>query len=362
MVVMALDHARDFLGLKAFNATDLAKTTAPYFLTRWVTHFCAPGFMLLAGSAAFLAGRSKPELSRFLLTRGLWLVFAELSIINFAWTFSFAKPGFMVIWALGWSMVLLAALIWLPRPALAVVSVALIVLHNLVDSLHAGPLLDGSGAVIGSASDWLISVLHQKNSPVIYPLLPWVAVMALGFVLGPIFLLEAARRTRVLLVLGLSCTAAFLLLRAFDFYGDPAPWTTQTSGTFTALSFLNTTKYPPSLLYLLMTLGPLFLGLAAAEHLRGPVIGFFVVFGRVPFFYYLLHLVLLHLMAVGLGVVQGFAPSEFVNPFWRFPKAFGLSLGWVYAAWVAAVLALYLPSRWFSALKSRRKDWWLSYL
>ena len=256
MVVMALDHARDFLGLKAFNATDLTKTTLSYFFTRWVTHFCAPGFMLLAGSAAFLMQRSKPELSRFLLTRGLWLVFAELTIINFAWTFSFARPGLMVIWALGWSMVLLAALVWLPAPALAAVSLGTILLHNIFDGLQAGPLLDASGGLVGSAGDWALSVLHQKNSP----------------------------------------------------------------------------------------------------------LGFLVIFGRVPFFFYLLHLLLLHSMAVGLGVAQGFEWAQFISPFWKFPKAYGLSLGWVYVAWASAVLVLYFPSRWFAGLKTRRRDWWLSYL
>ena len=362
MVVMALDHARDFLGLKEFNATDLTKTTLSYILTRWVTHFCAPGFMLLAGTAAFLMRRSKPELARFLLTRGLWLVFAELTIIHFAWTFSFSKPGLMVIWALGWSMVMLAALVWLPPRWLAVLSIGSILLHNLLDGLQAAPLLDASGAFAGSAGDWALSVLHQKNWPVQYPLVPWVMVMALGYVLGPLFLLEPTRRTRALLALGAGCTMAFVLLRALNVYGDASPWATQPSLAFTVLSFLNVTKYPPSLLYLLMTLGPIFLALAAAERLRGPVLAFLVTFGRAPFFFYLLHLLLLHAMAVVLGAAQGFEWAQFISPFWKFPRPFGLSLGWVYVAWVGAVLLLYVPSRWFSGLKSRRRDWWLSYL
>jgi uncharacterized membrane protein len=362
MVVMALDHARDFLGLKLFLATDLTKTTLPYFLTRWVTHFCAPGFMFLAGTAAFLAGKTRPALSRFLLTRGLWLVFAELTIINFAWTFSFATPGLMVIWALGWSMILLAALVWLPTPLLVVVSLATIALHNLFDGIHVDALRDASGAFSSNLGDWLVSVLHQKNSPVQYPLLPWVAVMALGYSLGPVFAMDAARRRRTLLWLGLACTAAFIGLRALNLYGDAAPWTTQPTSAFTVLSFLNVTKYPPSLLYLLMTLGPLFLALALAEGRRGAFAQVLIVFGRVPFFYYLLHLLLLHCMAVGLGLAQGFELMQFLGPFWKFPKGYGLNLIAVYAAWAIAVLALYFPSRWFSALKSRRRDWWLSYL
>ncbi len=362
MVVMALDHARDFLGVKEFNVTDLSKTTLAYFLTRWVTHFCAPGFMLLAGVSAFLMRRSRPETSRFLLTRGLWLVFAELTIIHFAWTFSFGRPLLMVIWALGWSMVMLAALIWLPARWLAVVSVGTILLHNAFDGFHAGALVDASGSLSGSASDWVLTLLHQKNSPVVYPLIPWVMVMALGYVLGPVFLMEVGRRTRVLFTLGASCTVGFVVLRALNIYGDLEPWTTQSTSTFTLLSFLNVTKYPPSLAYLLMTLGPIFFALAAAERLRGPVLDALVIFGRVPFFYYVMHLLLLHSMAVLIGVSQGFEWTQFMSPFWRFPKAYGLSLGWVYTAWFVAVVLLYVPSRWFSWLKSRRTDWWLSYL
>ncbi len=362
MVVMALDHARDFLGLKAFNVTDLEKTTIPYFLTRWVTHFCAPGFMFLAGTAAYLGQRSRPELSRFLLTRGLWLVFAELTVINFAWSFSFSPPLLMVIWALGWSMVLLAALVWLPPRWLAVLSLVTIGVHNAFDGLQAAALVDPTGALVSSGSDWALSLLHLKNGPVIYPLIPWVAVMALGFSMGPLFSMETTRRTRWLVIMGTSCVAAFFVLRAINVYGDGVPWSPQASNLFTVLSFLNVTKYPPSLIYLLMTLGPLFLLLGVAERVSGPIIGFLVVFGRVPFFYYVLHLVLLHAMAVGLGVAQGFSAAEFFNPFWKFPKAFGLSLGGVFVAWAATVLVLWLPSRAFSALKARRKDWWLSYL
>lgn len=362
MVVMALDHARDFLGFKAFNATDLAKTTVPFFMTRWVTHFCAPGFMLLAGTAAWLAGKSKPELSRFLLTRGLWLVFAELTVIHFAWTFTFTNPRLMVIWALGWSMVLLAALVWLPSRLVAVLSIATIVLHNAFDGLRAAPLRDAAGLSTGTAGDWIISLLHQGNTPVGYPLIPWVAVMALGYVMGPIFTMEPDRRQRLLVQLGLGAIAAFIALRALNLYGDPTPWTTQPSSAFTVLSFLNVTKYPPSLAYLLVTLGPLFLVLAAFERVPLNREGPLVIFGRVPFFYYALHLALLHLAAVAVGLAQGFEAPQFIGPFWKFPKGFGLSLGWVYVAWAGAVLILFLPSRWFAALKARRKDWWLSYL
>jgi uncharacterized membrane protein len=356
MVVMALDHARDFLGVKAFMATDLTKTTVAYFLTRWVTHFCAPGFMLLAGTAAFLSQKAPAERTRFLLSRGLWLVFAELTFINVAWTFSLTAPGLMVIWALGWSMVALAALAHLPPRALAVVSVGTIALHNLLDGVKVGEL--SAQAPVG---DWAWSVLHQKNAPVTYPLLPWVAVMALGYVLGPIFTWEPARRRRALWQLGLACTAGFVALRASNLYGDASPWVPQARGAFTALSFLNVTKYPPSLAYLLMTLGPLLWLLAAAERWPQALVRPLVVFGRVPFFYYVLHLFLLHALAVALGAAQGFDAQSFFAPFWKFPQGFGLELPEVYLAWALAVGALYLPSRWFAGVKARRRDAWLSY-
>ena len=352
MVVMALDHARDFLGFKGFVATDLSQTTEAYFLTRWVTHFCAPGFMFLAGVSAFLSSRtkSKPELTRFLVSRGLWMVLAELTFVNWAWQFSFARPGLMVIWALGWSMVFLAAMIWLPRWAVAAISVAIIVMHNALDGFHVTP----EGPL-----EWLFAVLHQRAQPVRYPLVPWVAVMALGYAFGPIFELETSRRRRTLILTGLSCVVGFVLLRATNVYGDASLWAAQPRWVFTVFSFVNTTKYPPSLLYLLMTLGPLFLALAGAEAVRAPVL---VVFGRVPFFYYTLHLALLHLLALGIAAAQGFDVAQFLTAFMDFPKAYGLGLSGVYVGWLSVVAALYWPCRWFAGVKARRHEWWLSYL
>jgi uncharacterized membrane protein len=362
MIVMALDHTRDFLGRHAFTATDLTKTTPAYFFTRWITHYCAPGFMLLAGTGAYLSAKSRPALSRFLVSRGLWLVFAELTFIGFAWTFTIGGAALQVIWALGWSMVVLAALIWLPLPLLAGLAVTTIVLHNAFDGIHAAPLFDSSGKMTGTAADWAIAVLHQQDMPILYPLIPWVAVMALGYTLGPIFRWEPRRRTRALLSLGLGSIAGFVLLRALNVYGDSSRWAAQPRAGFTVLSFLNTTKYPPSLLYLLMTLGPLFLALAAAERLRGPVERVLVVYGRAPFFYYVLHLYLIHTLAVLLGVARGIPAGTFFSGFWRFPPDFGLELGAVYAAWAGVVAALYLPTKWWAGLKARRRDWWLSYL
>jgi uncharacterized membrane protein len=289
-------------------------------------------------------------------------VFTELTLINVAWTFSLTRPTLGVIWALGWSMVALAAFVWLPLRLVGVLAAATIALHNTLDGIHAGQLVDKAGNLTSNTADWIITVLHQKNQPVIYPLVPWIAVMALGYSIGPLFRWEAQPRVRALVWLGLGTTAAFMLLRVLNVYGDASAWSAQATSGFTVLSFLNTTKYPPSLLYLLMTLGPLFLALAAAEGLRGPVERILVVFGRAPFFYYVLHLFLIHAVAVALGVAQGFPATAFVGPFWKFPKEFGLGLGSIYLAWAGVVIALYFPSRWFAALKARRRDWWLSYL
>jgi uncharacterized membrane protein len=362
MIIMALDHTRDLVGLKVFNPTDLTKTTVIFFFTRWVTHFCAPGFMLLAGTGAYLSAKDKPALSRFLVSRGLWMMFAELTIINFAWTFAFTRPGLMVIWALGWSMVCLAALVWLPRSALAVVCVAIVALHNLFDGATVAPLVNATGEITGSASDWLVSLLHQQNGPVRYPLIPWVAVMGLGYVLGPVFQLEPVKRVRTLTLLGAGLVLAFIAVRGLNVYGDPVPWSSQPSPTFTVLSFLNVFKYPPSLDYLLVTLGPLLLLLAFAERVKGWLEALLVTFGRVPFFYYVLHLASLHALALVVALAQGFSLEPFFGSFFNFPKTFGLHLWAVYLCWGGVVAALYVPCRWFGALKARRRDWWLSYL
>jgi uncharacterized membrane protein len=368
MVLMALDHARDFLHSGHVSPTDLAHTTTALFFTRWVTHFCAPAFMLLAGLGAGLSRRPRAELSRFLFLRGLWLVLIELTIVKFAWTFSFdptATP-IQVIWALGWSMVVLAALVWLPLPAVAAISLALIASHDLLDGrLAVGPLIAGDH-FIGDSRDWVLSVLHVRNWPVIYPLIPWVAVMALGFTLGPIFRPrgdhDVSRRWLALLLLGSLCCAVFVVIRLADGYGDPSPWKAQGSLGWTLLSVLNTSKYPPSLDYLLMTLGPILLLLVAAERLRGPAVDFLVWYGRAPFFFYVAHLYVIHLLALLVGWVQGFPSSALVFSHHWSPDDLGFSLPGVYAAWAFVVVVLYAPCRWFARLKSRRAGWWWSYL
>lgn len=371
MVIMALDHVRDYFHLDArlFDPTDLTRTTPVLFLTRWITHFCAPTFVFLAGTGAYLwaaRGRSRAELSRFLVTRGLWLVVVELTLVTVAWTFNFTWSfiGLQVIWVIGWSMVVLGALAWLPLRVVATIAVVMIAGHNLFDGIHVRPLAVGGGySPDATAWDWTWSLLHVQNLPVLYPLIPWVGVMAAGYAFGALVRRPPDERRRILLRLGLALTAAFVGLRWLNVYGDPAPWSAQPDPVYTVLSFLNTTKYPPSLLYLLMTLGPSITLLALVDRASGPVVRFFVVYGRVPFFYYILHLYLIHALVLGAAALTGqVPPSTLLNGFWAFPRNFGFSLGVVYAVWIGVVLALYPLCRWFAGLKATRKDAWLSYV
>lgn len=378
MVIMALDHVRDFIhrGAMVYSPTDLSKASAFLFLTRWITHVCAPTFMLTAGLGAYLwwhRGRTRGELSRFLLTRGLWLILLELTVMRLAYNFnySFQYPVLLlVLWVLGACMIALAGLAWLPLPALTALSLLLIAGHNLFDPITAASL--GRGAAL-----W--NLLHQPGGFSIggavivvgYPLIPWVAVMALGFCLGQWYTLAREPRHRRLMLAGVGCVVGFLLLRGANLYGDPAPWSAQASTSYTALSFLNTTKYPPSLAFLLMTLGPALLALAWFERPLPRWAGPLVVYGRVPLFYFVLHFFAAHLAAVLLGLVRyGAAAARFAlhpvpsmgAPAGLYPADFGYSLGVAYLVWAVVVLAMYPACRWFAAFKARREEWWVSYL
>ena len=350
MVVMALDHVRDYFTRAAhlFDPTDLTRTTAPLFVTRWITHFCAPTFIFLAGTSAFLygsrPGQTRPELARFLLTRGLWLVFIEMTVVRLAWQFNldYNYLNIQVIWAIGWSMVALAGLVLLPTGLVGLVSVVMIASHNLLDGMGAGPLATAPGVwAHASLRDWLWSILHVRNWPVGYPLIPWIGVMAAGYVFGPVLRHEAHRRRRELLWLGTALVAGFILLRALNVYGDSHPWSVQPMGLFTVLSFLNTTKYPHSLLFLLMTLGPAILSLVLFERLRGPVGRFFIVYGRVPFLFYVAHLYLIHALVLLVAGLRGDDVHGYLT-FWRYlPESWGYSLAVAYGVWAFVVLALY---------------------
>jgi uncharacterized membrane protein len=378
MILMALDHVRDFIhrGAMSFSPTDLTQTTPVLFFTRWVTHFCAPTFMFLAGVSAFLwwhGRRTKRQLSTFLFTRGLWLVALELTAVRLAFDFNFSGqyPLFLlVLWALGVSMIGLALLIWLPIRVLAILSLAVVALHNCLDSVNADQF--------GSAA-WAWNLLHQPGAfPVAgatvivgYPLIPWIAVMALGFCTGELFLQERAVRRRYLTALGTAATLLFVALRAFNGYGDPQPWTAQRSPTYTVLSFLNITKNPPSLDFLLMTLGPALVALAWFDRSGWKPSNPLVVFGRVPLFYFLAHFYAAHAVAELLALAQYgtsalaflFQPMpSFGGPTELFPAEFGFDLWVAYLVWALLVLGLYPLCRWFAAIKAKRHDWWLSYL
>lgn len=378
MVVMALDHVRDFFHAyaKSFDPLDPSKTWTALFFTRWVTHFCAPTFVFLAGTGAFLSarrGRTRAELARFLLTRGLWLVLLELTLVRFGWFFNLDYHVMIaqVIWAIGWSLVVLAGLVFLPTRFVAAFGLALIFLHNLLDGVRADSL---------GPFRWLWVVLHEQNilmpwpgfaTFVAYPLVPWVGVTAVGYAFGSLLTQERAQRRRTMLLIGGAAVVLFVGLRALNVYGDPTPWSVQARGTwFTFLSFLNTQKYPPSLLFLLMTLGPSIIALALFDREGGPgrLARPFVVFGRVPLFYYLLHVPLMHLVAVVFAYVKyGRAEWLFLN--WPPPGApqlepegYGYDLWVVYLVWLGVVVALYPLCRWFAGVKQRRRDAWLSYL
>ena len=373
MVIMAIDHTRDFLShdLMYFHAVDLTKTHGALFLTRWITHFCASVFCFLAGTGAFLSfrrGKTKGELAQFLLTRGLWLVLLEITIVQFGWMFHFELPnGGGVIWALGWSMVALAALIYLPLWAIATFGLVMIAGHNLLDPI--------TPEAFGSFS-WLWKVLHVPG-PIrlgphwefftAYPLVPWIGVMAAGYAFGAIVKLDPPQRRKWLLWLGLGLTAAFVLIRGANVYGDPDPWSVQRSSLFTVLSFINCHKYPPSLLYLLMTLGPALMFLRITDRDLGKYWRPFIVFGRVPLFYYLLHLYLIHAIALLISYARHGGPAGlFYGPVddfaSKYPADYGFGLVGIYSVWLLVILLLYPLCRWWAELKQRRRDVWLSYL
>ena len=377
IILMALDHIRDFISSAAmsYSPTDLTKTSATIFFTRWITHFCAPVFAFTAGIGAFLwlqRNRTRAQLSRFLVTRGLWLIFLELTVLRFVmfseFHFSNSLVILLVIWMLGLCMIALAGLVHLPMRLLAALSIAIIAGHNLLDGIQ--PARFGRWA-------WLWDILHQQavfrfgsnNFLVAYPLIPWIAVMALGYCFGIVPLWDAARRQRFLLGLGVALSVAFVLLRAINRYGDPQRWSVQHSGLFSLLSFLNCTKYPPSLLFLLMTLGPALLAMAWLERVRLSSGNPLIVFGRVPFFFYVLHLAAAHVVTIVINLLRyGRAnflllpPPSMGGPREMFPPRFGFDLWVVYVVWIGVIVMLYPVCRCFAQLKQRRRNWWLSYL
>ncbi|MBO9565801.1 MAG: DUF1624 domain-containing protein [Niastella sp.] len=376
MIIMALDHVRDYFhaGALVYDPLDLSKTSVALFFTRWITHYCAPIFMFLSGISAFLVGerKSKKELSLFLLKRGIWLVFLELTVVHWAWYFNFVGQGIdlTVIWVLGISMIALAGLIYLPMWAIISIGVAMVFGHNLLDGVHVpGNTLKGFG--------W--ALLHEQqpftyNGFLIlvgYPMIPWIGVMALGYGLGQLYKKDypAEKRKQLLLTLGCSLVALFIIIRYINVYGDSHVWSKQSTPMYTVLSFLNTVKYPPSLLYLLMTIGPALLFLAWSERANGWLSLRVGIIGRVPLFYYILHLYLLHLLAMFATSFSGHQWSDMIldNALWTGRvdqlKGYGFSLGVTWLVWIVVVVLLYPLCKWYDQYKrSHKEQWWLSYL
>jgi uncharacterized membrane protein len=367
MIIMALDHTRDFFGIPGQNPTDLATATPALFLTRWITHFCAPVFFLLTGTGAYLSLRRKSpgNLSGFLFTRGMWLIFLEVTLVrclSYQFNFDYRVTMLLVLWALGWAMITLSALVRLPAFVATALGVLMIAGHNLFDSVKStSPLW----AILHSPGFVLNTPEHVVF--VAYPLIPWIGVTAVGYGLGQVYAWDADRRRTFLVRLGLALSLAFLVIRGLNIYGDPSRWMRQKTAVFTVLSFLNTTKYPPSLLFLLMTLGPAMVFLWAVDRGTPRVLRPALVIGKVPMFYFVLHFALIHLLAVVTCYVRyGSAHWMFESqdlghyPFSP-PPGWGYSLPVVYLAWAFVVVAMYPLCRWFAALRQRRSDPWLSY-
>jgi uncharacterized membrane protein len=376
IVIMAIDHLRDFFMVGA----EVDPMTSPHigaalFFTRWITHYCAPVFVLLAGTSAGLmaARRSPASLSAFLFTRGVWLILIECVVIALAWSFAplgVAQVGgalvvpLGVIWVIGASMVVLAGAQWLGPRACLVIGAVIILGHNLLD-----PVWPATTGVFDVGQPLWVA-LHAQMAilvgpvfiAVVYPLVPWPGVMLLGYGTAFLFQQSPVRRDARLLAWGAAATAAFVALRLTGLYGDPNPWQVQATAVSTVIDFLNVTKYPPSLLFLLMTLGPAAVVCSLAGRVIDAVKSPLVVFGRVPFAFYVAHLYVAHALAVAFGVSQGFRAREFLTFSFFFPRGYGVGLPGVYVVWLLVIVALYPFCRWVAAVKARRHDWWLSYL
>ena len=368
IVLMALDHVREFFSADAlrFEATDLTQTTPAIFLTRWVTHLCAPTFVFLAGASIHLQRAREPDLarlSRYLLTRGLWLVLLEVTLVGFV--LDLAPFLFLqVIWAIGVGMIAMAALVWAPPRTVLALGTAIVLLHQ-------GIVMTRAPAMGAPPLPWALFVapgpiVRPVAGFVAYPALPWLGVMCLGYGLGAVFTWPAERRRRALLALGAGMLAAFVVLRAVNGYGDPAPWSRQRDGVLTALSFLGVTKYPPSLDFVLVTLGVSLPLAVALERLRGPLGSLLLAFGRVPMLVYLVHLYLARLLGVAVGVAVGVPAAAFVrsisDPSRLRDAGWGFGLPAVYGWWALVVLAIWPLAAWYAGVKRRRPRWWMRYL
>lgn len=386
IILMALDHVRDYFHSGGFtsNPLDPATTTPLLYATRWITHLCAPVFIFLAGLSAFLQarkGKTGAALARFLVTRGAWLIFIEVTILSFGWSFGFPYPFFLqVIWAIGWSMIALGGLVLLPRAAVLTIGLAIVLGHNLLDPITPQQFGDFSLLWTFLHDGGPIFIGGQPVGIMAYPVLPWIGVMAVGYGAGPLFVEPSAARDRKLLIIGAAMLALFAVLRFTGFYGEPSvaaatgnylaagDWRNQPSLSAQLMAFLNVQKYPPSLLFLLVTLGVSALLFPLLSRLKGAPARVLLTFGAVPFFFYVLHVYLVHGLAIAANAAAGRNIdglfNYLINAFMAPQKLEGLGFGLpgVYLAWFAVIAILYPACLWFAAVKKRRKDWWLSYL
>jgi uncharacterized membrane protein len=382
MVIMALDHVRDFFhkvtlddaGAAATGPTDLATTTPVLFFTRWITHFCAPIFVFLAGTSVYLMSlkKTKKELSIFLFTRGFWLIIVEVVLITFSWTFNPLYNLFIlqVIWAIGISMILMGLLVQLPYKIILLIGLIIVFGHNILDYKTVNEGLKGTAlANLLYFSEFSLIPLNSDHAVlVVYAFLPWLGVMMLGYCFGKLYTpgTDAALRRKKVLQLGAGAIALFVVLRLINMYGDPVPWSTQPRGTvYTFLSFLNINKYPPSLLFLCVTIGSGMLFLAFMETVQNRFTSIMNVYGRVPMLYYILHFYIIHTLVVIVFYLQHFTNKDIITPgvpFFFKPNTFGFNLWGVYAVWIFVVAILYPVCKKYNRYKSTHKKWWLSYL
>ena len=353
MVIMALDHVRDFFSAAPFNPVDVTQTTPAWFFTRWITHFCAPVFVLLAGMSAYLYGTkvNRADLRNFLLSRAVWLIFMEIAVINFLVSFDYNFIFLQVIWVIAVGFLVLAGLIYLSRWVMIVFVIVLLAGHNLLDGIQFDSYW------------WKMLHVQYFGSPVsiFYPIIPWPAILVLGYLFGELYTKSFEVRSKNLWITGGAFVLGFIILRSINVYGDAHAWEVSDRGAiYTFLDFLNVSKYPPSLLYVLITIGPALLVLPFLEKLSGKIESFFLVYGRVPFFYYAIHFFLIHVAAI---VFNGVVYGEWRT--WAFggwPDGFKPSLLTAYVVWIVIIAMLYFPCKWFVGIKKTHTAWWLKYL
>jgi uncharacterized membrane protein len=373
MLIMALDHTRDFFHAFSPKPTDLATTTPILFFTRFITHFCAALFVFLSGVSVNFAGtrRTKKQLSLFLIKRGLWLIVVEFVVLTFGITLDplYHILIFQILWVIGVSMILLGLLIWLPLPVIAVIGVLLFFGHNILDFIKL-PTAGTTGLLWKFLMTGAV-VFYQVNKDhsllMLYALLPWTGVMLAGYVMGQVYnsWFNPAKRKKILLASGVGLFVLFVILRVSNIYGDPAPWAVQKTTALTIISFFNVSKYPPSLMYLCITIGPGLILLALVEKANNWFTRLLIIYGKVPFFYFVVHFYVLRLLNITLFYAQGYTAKNIVTPksimLFR-PVQYGLNLFGVYVVWLLVIAIMYFPCRWFSKYKSEHRQWWLSYL